>query len=108
MVMALTTAGVTVEKTNMYASSMCKRAPTTKLIEVYGRSIKNQSLLTRRNLNAKGLNALDSRTTKPDGHSAMFANAKTASSPDRRSMSNSLSGSLTRHLVRRSQSGAMQ
>ena len=36
-------------------------------IEVYGRSIRDQSLLTRRNLNVEGLNALDLRTTNPNG-----------------------------------------
>ena len=60
IVMALTTAGVTVEKAKIYAPSMCKR-------EVYGRSVRDQSLLTRRNLKVKGLNALDMRTTKPNG-----------------------------------------
>ena len=67
MVMALTMAGVTVEKAKICAASMCKRSPTTTFIEVYGRSIRDQSLLTRRNLNVEGLNAFDLRPTKPDG-----------------------------------------
>ena len=67
MVMTLTTAGVNVKKTKPYASSMCKRAPTTAFIEVYGRSIRDQSLLTRRNLNVEGLHAMYMRTTKPNG-----------------------------------------
>ena len=40
--MTLTTAGVTVEKAKIYASSRCKKAPTTTLIEVNGRSTKDQ------------------------------------------------------------------
>ena len=34
------------------------------LIELYGKSIRDQSLVTRRNLNVKGLNASDLRTHK--------------------------------------------
>ena len=41
MVMSLTTAGVTVEKAKICAASMCRRAPTTTFIEVYGRSIED-------------------------------------------------------------------
>ena len=67
MVMALTTAGVTVEKAKICAASMCKRFPTMTFIEIYGRSIRHQSLLTRRNLNVEGLDAIDLRTTKPNG-----------------------------------------
>ena len=67
MLMALTMAGVTVEKAKICAASMCKRSPTATFIEVYGRSIRDQSLSTRRNLNVEGLNALDLRTTKPNG-----------------------------------------
>ena len=67
MVMALTMAGIAVEKTDISAASMCKRYPTATFIEVYGRSIRDQSLLTRRNLNVEGLHALGLRTTKPNG-----------------------------------------
>ena len=67
MVMALTMAGVTIEKAKMCAASMCKPSPKATFIEVYGRSIRDQSLLPCRNLNVECLNALDLRTTKPDG-----------------------------------------
>ena len=73
IVMALTIASVTVEKAKIYAASMCRRAPTTTFIEVYGRSIRDQSLLTRRKLNVEGLNALDLRTTKPNGQPWAFS-----------------------------------
>ena len=59
MVMALAAAGVSVEKAKLYASSMCKTAPTTKIIGFYGRSIRDQSLLTRRELSVEGLKAFD-------------------------------------------------
>ena len=36
-------------------------------MEVYGRSVFDQSQISRRNLNVHGLGALDLRTTKPDG-----------------------------------------
>ena len=67
MAMALTMAGVPEEKAKVAAYSMNQRIPTQTFIEVYGRSIRDQSLVTRRNLNIKGLDAMDLRTTKPNG-----------------------------------------
>ena len=69
---ALTTAGVTVEKTNIYAAAMCQRAQTATLIAVYGRSVRDQSRLKRRILLVESLNALDLGTTKPNGETEDF------------------------------------
>ena len=66
-VKAPTTAGVTVEKANMCASAMCKRAPTTTLVEISGCLIRHQLLPTRQKNKVEGLNALSPRTTKPNG-----------------------------------------
>ena len=46
---------------------MNQRTPTQTFIEVYERSIRDQSLVTRRNLDIKVLDAMDLRTIKPDG-----------------------------------------
>ena len=67
LAMALTMAGVPEEKAKVAAYSMNQRIPTQTFVEVYGRSIRDQSLVTRRNLNIKGLDAMDLRTTKPNG-----------------------------------------
>ena len=67
MAMALTMAGVPEERAKVVAYSMNQRLPAQTFVEVYGRSIRDQSLVTRRNLNIKGLDAMDLRTTKPDG-----------------------------------------
>ena len=67
MAMGLTMAGVPEGKAKVAAYSMNQRIPTQTFIEVYGRSIRDQSSVTRRNLNIKGLDAMDLRTTKPNG-----------------------------------------
>ena len=46
---------------------MNQRIPNQTFVEVYGCLIRDQSLVTRRNLNIKGLDAMDLRTTKPNG-----------------------------------------
>ena len=46
---------------------MCQHEPTSSFIEVYGRSIRDQSLVTRRDFNIQGLDAFDLRTLKPNG-----------------------------------------
>ena len=81
MVMALTS--VTIEKAKICVASMCKRAPTTTFIEVNGRSIRDQSLLTRGNLNVEGFNDLRLRTTRLTASRRICENAKIASSPDK-------------------------
>ena len=70
--MALTMAGVSEDKANIAACSMNQRAPTQTVVEVYGRSIRDQSLVTSRNLHIKGLDAMDLRTTKPNGEPWSF------------------------------------
>ena len=48
--------------------SMKRPKQSTKVLEVYGRgSINDQANLSRRDLNIKGVGALDLRTCKPDG-----------------------------------------
>ena len=66
MAMALAMAGVTGKRAKTAACSMNQRVPTQTFIEVYGRSIRDQSLVTRRNLNIKALGAMDLRATKPN------------------------------------------
>ena len=66
MAMALTMAGVPEERAKVVAYSMNQRLPTQTFVEVYGRSIRDQSLVTRGNLNIKGLDAMDWGTTKPN------------------------------------------
>ena len=66
MVMALQTLGVDAVEATRFVSSMFKK-PTT-FFEVYGRgSLSQQAQQQRRNLNVKGLAAMDLRTSKPDG-----------------------------------------
>ena len=67
MAMALTMAGATEGRDKIAACSLNQRVPTQTFIEVYGRSIRDQSSVTRRNRNIKGLDAMDLRTTKPNG-----------------------------------------
>ena len=57
--------GVTDLRAKIATLSMSQREPTATLIEVYGRSIRDQSLHSRHNVNIEGLDALDLRTTKP-------------------------------------------
>ena len=65
MVNALLVAGVKPAHATEVASSMY--SVRSSFIEVYGKSIRDQLLVTRRNLNIDGLNALDLRTLKPNG-----------------------------------------
>ena len=65
MVNALLVAGVKPAHAAEVASSMY--SVRSSFIEVYGKSIRDQLLVTRRNLNIDGLNALDLRTLKPNG-----------------------------------------
>ena len=51
MAMALTSSGARTEYARQAAFSMCQHNSTSSLIEVYGRSIRDQSLVTRRDLN---------------------------------------------------------
>ena len=67
MMSALMANGVTELHAKIAALSMNQREPTATFIEVYVRSISGQSLHSRRNLNIEGLDALDLRTTKPNG-----------------------------------------
>ena len=67
MTMALTSSGVSPEHAKHAAFSMCQHEPTSSFIEVYGRSIRDQSLVTRRDFNIQGLDAFDLRTLKPNG-----------------------------------------
>ena len=67
MMSALMANGVNELHAKIAALSMNQREPTATFIEVYGRSIRDQSLHSRRNLNIEGLDALDLRTTKPNG-----------------------------------------
>ena len=64
---ALMANGIAEEHANIAALSMNQRKPTPTFIEVYGKSIRDQSLHSCRNLNIEGLDALDLRTTKPSG-----------------------------------------
>ena len=67
MAMALTASGLNTEHAQQVAFSMCQHEPTSSFIEVYGRSIRDQSLVTRRDFNIQGLDAFDLRTLKPNG-----------------------------------------
>ena len=67
MAMALTASGLNTEHARQVAFSMCQHEPTSSFIEVYGRSIRDQSLVTRRDFNIQGLDAFDLRTLKPNG-----------------------------------------
>ena len=64
MVTALTRAGVAPEQARIAAINKNQRAPALTFVEVYGRSVRNQSLHFRRNLSIKGLDALDLRKTE--------------------------------------------
>ena len=66
MMSALMANGVTELHAKIAALSMNQREPAATFIEIYGRSIRDQSLHSRRNLNIEGLDALDLRTTKPN------------------------------------------
>ena len=76
MMDALTQAGIIPEHAKEILASMRSGIPPATFIEVYGRSVRDQSLVTRRNLNVKGLDALDLRTTKPDGTAWDFRRSK--------------------------------
>ena len=74
MVSSLMMAGVNKTKALDITTSMNHRMPTSTFVEVYGRSIRDQSLVSRRNLNIEGLDALDLRTMKPNGEPWNFTN----------------------------------
>ena len=78
--MALTMAGVPEERAHVAACSMNQRVPTQTFVEVYGRSIRDQSSVTRRNFYIKGLDAMDLRTTKPNGEPWNFCKREDRSS----------------------------
>ena len=58
MAMALTCSGVSTKHAQQLAFSMCQHEPTSSFIEVYGRSIRDQRLVTRRDFNIQGLRCL--------------------------------------------------
>lgn len=64
MAMALTSSGVSTEHARQVAFSMCQHEPTSSLIEIDGRSIRDQSIVTRRGFNVRGLDAFDLRSLK--------------------------------------------
>ena len=65
---ALRMAGVSPVQAKSAASSMTSRDPPSTFVEVYGTSIFDHSLMSRRNLNVEGLHSFDLRSLKPDGH----------------------------------------
>ena len=67
MAMALTSSGVNNRHAQQSAFSMCQHEPTSSFIGIYGRSIRYQSLVTRRDLNIQGLDSFDLKTLKPKG-----------------------------------------
>ena len=68
MVDALIGAGVDTNTSKMYAATLTGKMSGVTLIEAYGRgSIVTEANQGRRNLNIRGLGALDLRTTKEDG-----------------------------------------
>ena len=60
-------AGVTGSDARPAARAMMSVQPPSSFVEVYGDSITNHNLLSRRNLNITGLQAMDIRTCKPNG-----------------------------------------
>ena len=60
-------AGVTPERAKASVRLVYLRVSTATFIEAYGRSIIDQALATRRNLNITGLDALDLRPLEPIG-----------------------------------------
>ena len=72
MVETLRMSGVNEADAKSYANAMFSLQPPATFTEVYGTSIFNHNLLSRRNLNIKGLNSLDIRTTKANGSSWDF------------------------------------
>ena len=67
MIDTLIMAGLTKEHARETAKSFQTNTPPATFMEVYGRSIRDYSLVTRRNFNVAGLDALDLRTVKPNG-----------------------------------------
>lgn len=68
MIQCLTTAGVSEDVAKDTAEKMYAfRKQEATFIEVYGRSVFDQSQVQRRNLNVKGLDSLDLRTVKKNG-----------------------------------------
>ena len=68
MVEALRMAGVDEEKAQACAHSMMSLTPPSTFVEVYGSSIFDHNLMSRRNLNIEGLHSFDLRSLKPDGN----------------------------------------
>ena len=64
---ALLMAGVSKAKAKGVARAMLQGSPPSSFVEVYGKSIYDYSLMSRRNLNVEGLRSFDIRSLKPDG-----------------------------------------
>ena len=67
MMDSLIIAGMTPEKAKRVSKNFRSHDPPTTFLEVYGRSVRDYSLITKRNFNVQGLDALDLRTVKPNG-----------------------------------------
>ena len=106
MVDAVLGAGVDSNLSKIYAATLTGKVSGTTFIEAYGRGpIMTEAKLNRRNLNVRGLHALDLRTTKEDGTPWDFKQRS-----DRKSHFNLLSaivqtGLLVHRLARLSVSG---
>ena len=72
MIDTLVMAGLTKENARETAKSFQTNTPPATFMEVYGRSIRDYSLVTRRNFNVAGRDALDLRTAKPNGEPRDF------------------------------------
>ena len=67
MVEALRMAGVQEDTARTCALTMMSLTPPSTFVEVYGTSIFDHNLMSRRNLNIEGLRSFDLRSLKPDG-----------------------------------------
>ena len=59
--------GVSMDGSSPKSSPMSAITPPPTFVEVYGKSIFDHNLQSRRNFNIKGLNSFDIRSMKPNG-----------------------------------------